>query len=167
MVTQDVGPNVEMSVMEGDVHSSCQLCTTMYTTTLYMHVAYSYALNEQGTQHCSLQSSTDPYLPCSAAIKFHNINSKIPYRPCTIHAICSYRPSTAHGLHSFYIQARQTISAMLSIANTLYIAATHNITQSPCTSTCTHHTAFHNPLHTTSKHTKHICVSTKQVVRVT
>ena len=36
-----------------------------------------YALNEQGTQLCSLHSlmhiKDDPYLPCSAAIKFHSI----------------------------------------------------------------------------------------------
>ena len=43
-------------------HSSSQLCTPPYL----------YTLNEQGTQHCSLQSSIDPYLPCKAAIKFHN-----------------------------------------------------------------------------------------------
>ena len=42
-------------------------------------------------------------------------------------------PSAAHALHSFSIQARQIISATLSIATTLYIAATHNITHSPCT----------------------------------
>ena len=48
---------------------------TMHTTKLYMHAAYSYTLNEQGTQHCSLQSSIDPYLPCSAAMKFHDITS--------------------------------------------------------------------------------------------
>ena len=70
-----------------------------------------------------------------------------------------YRPSTAHGLDSYCIQARQTISAMLSIASTFYIAVTHSVTHTPCTSTCTHHTAFHNPLHTTNKPTKHICVS--------
>ena len=28
-----------------------------------------------------------------------------------------------------------------------------------CTPSTTHHTAFYNPLHTTKKHTKHICVS--------
>jgi len=39
-------------------HSSSQLCTPPYL----------YTLNEQGTRHCSLQSSIDPYLPCKAAI---------------------------------------------------------------------------------------------------
>ena len=46
-----------------------------------------------------------------------------------------------------------------------YIAATHNITHSPCTLTCmhftpttTHHTAFHNPpLYTTNKHKAYLC----------
>ena len=75
----------------------------------------------------------------------------IPYIP--------FRPSTAHGLHSFCIQARQTISAMLSIASTLYIAASHNIIHSTCTHSATHCTTFHKPLHTTNKHTKYICVS--------
>ena len=95
----------------------------------------------------------------SNKISQHNLNSYIPYRPYTYHTYHTDPASTAHGLHSFCIQAKQTISAMLSTARTLYIAATHNITHSPCTSTCTHHTAFHSPLHTTNKHTKHICVS--------
>ena len=80
-----------------------------------------------------------------------------------------FRPSTAHALHSFSIQARQIISAMLSIATTLYIAATHNITHSPCTQhvlhtqhyplSTTHHNAFCNPppLHTTNKHKVYLC----------
>ena len=43
-----------------------------------------------------------------------------------------------------------------------YIAATHNITHSPCTSTCTPittgPTAFHNPpLHTTNKTKAYLC----------
>ena len=60
-----------------------------------------------------LQSSINPYLPCSTAIKLHNItkNSNILYRPLTIHTIqtqhCSWTPVSA-------VQARQTISAMLS-----------------------------------------------------
>ena len=51
---------------------------------------------------------------------------------------------------------------MLSIATTLYIAATHSITHSPCTSTCTpsttNHPDFYNPLHTTKKkHKVYLC----------
>jgi len=58
--------------------------------------------------------------------------------------------------------ARQTISAMLSVATTMYIATTHNITHSPCTSTCT---TLPIPLPSTTlaciqlTNTKHICVS--------
>ena len=64
----------------------------------------------------------------------------------------------AHGLHSFCIQARQTISAMLSIASTLYIAAIHNITHSSTyTPSTIHHTTFHNPLHTTKTHKSSLC----------
>ena len=95
---------------------------TVHTTKLYMHVAYSYTLNEQGTdQHCSLQSSIDPYLPCSAAIKFHNVTYTPSYHTDHI----PYIPSTAHGLHSFCIQARQTISAMLSIASKYIVHCSH------------------------------------------
>ena len=77
----------------------------------------------------TLQSSIDPYLPCSAAIKFHDIrNSNIPYRP-----------STAHALHRFCIQAKQIISVMLSIATT-FSHPQHN--SLPSTSTCTTHPAL-------------------------
>ena len=64
----------------------------------------------------------------------------ISNRPYTCVPYITYHTdpaSTAHGLHSFCIQARQTISAMLSTASTLYIAATHSITHSPCTSILT------------------------------
>ena len=120
--------------------------------TLYMHLVYSCALNEQGTQ-LTPQSSIDPYLPCSAAVKFHNIT----YTPCNI----PYRPSTP----KFCTQARQAICAMLSIATTLFIAATHNITHSPCTSTCTTHPATPTTLPSTTllctqlTNTKHIGLS--------
>ena len=138
---------------------------TVHTTKLYMHVAYSYtlnALNEQSTQHCSLQSSIGPYLPCSAAIKFHNITYTPSYHTDHI----PYIPSTAHGLHSFCIQARQTISAVLSIASKYIVHYSHpQHNPHPCTSTCTHHTAFHNPLHTTNKHTKHICGSSSKMAQ--
>ena len=66
-------------------------------------------------------------------------------------------------LHSLCIQARQTISAMLSIATTLYIAATHNITHSLCASTFTTHPALLTTLpstillYTTNKHKACLC----------
>ena len=82
----------------------------------------------------------------SNKISQHNLSSA----PYTIHTIQTQHALLMDSMHSFCIQARQTVSAMLSIASTLYIAATHNVTQSSCTSTCTpsttHHTAFHNPL---------------------
>ena len=76
----------------------------------------------------------NPYLPCSAAIKFYNTTySNIPYKPSSC---------TAQFLHT-----RQTISAMLSI-----ITTTMHISMYSTPST-THHTAFHNPpMHTTNKH---------------
>ena len=86
----------------------------------------------------------NPYLPHSAAIKFHNIKLKLPTYPAdpALHTVSAY--------HSFYIPA------MLS---SNYTASTHNITHSPCTSTCIHYTpnntfptAFHNPpMHTINK----------------
>ena len=81
--------------------TSCAICQCTPKNSL----AYLYTLNEQGTQHCSLQS-----LP--------------------LIQICHVQISRHY--HSFCIQARQTISAMLSITTTLYIAATHNTTHSPC-----------------------------------
>ena len=58
-----------------------------------------------------------------------------------------YRLSTAHAPQSFCIQSRQTISAMLSSND---IAATHNITHSPFTSTCTTHPPLPTPLPSTT-----------------
>lgn len=63
----------------------------MHTTTLYMHLACSYKLNEQDTQHLSLHCLPNKrqsiYLPCLAAIKFHNLNSNMPCKPNTAHAL--------------------------------------------------------------------------------
>ena len=114
----------------------------------------------------ALQPFIDPYLPCSAAIKFHNITETPTYQTDHIHVYHTYTIQTQLALlmdSSFCIQARQTISAMLSRASTLYIAVTHNITHSPCISTMhsQHYPphCLHNPLHTTKKHAKHVCVS--------
>ena len=76
--------------------------------------------------------NSNPNLLCSAAIKFHNKTLNI-----------SYRSSTAH---SFCMQDR-TIPAMPS---SNYIAATHNVTHSPCTSTCTTHPPLPSPLPSTT-----------------
>ena len=52
----------------------CAILLPMHTTKLSIHaLVYSYALNEQGTQLCSLHSlphKDNPYFPCSAAMKF-------------------------------------------------------------------------------------------------
>ena len=113
-----------------------------HSTVFHRSISAMFSSNKISKQK-NLSILSDPTL------LMHNLNSSIPYRP-----------NTAHALHSFCIQAREAISAMLSIATTLYIAATHNITHSPCTSTCTthHHIVFHNsPLHTTNKHKAYLC----------
>ena len=58
----------------------------------------------------------------SNKISKHNLHSNMPYKP-----------STAYALHSFCIQDKSYLQAYN------YIAATHNMTHSPCTSTCTTH----------------------------
>ena len=96
--------------------TSCVILPTMHTTNSLHALTCSLFKHIKWTGYSALltpQSSIDPYLPCSAAIKFHNI-------PCTPNI--PYRPSIAHALHSFCMQARQTTSAMLS---TLHIAAMH------------------------------------------
>ena len=96
-------------------------------------------------------------------------NSNISYRPYTIHTVHTIQTQHCSWTPQFLHTAKTAISAMLSIASTLYIAATHNITHSQCTSTCTpsttHHTAFHNLLHITNKHTKHICVTSGKMTQ--
>jgi len=84
----------------------CHFANYAHHKTLYMHFAYSYSLNQQGIQHCSLQSSMAMF--SSNKILQHNLNSNIPYRP-----------STAHALNSFCIQSRWTISALLRMVTTM------------------------------------------------
>jgi len=85
----------------------------------------------------------------SNKISQHNLNSNIPYRP-----------SSAHGLHSFCIQARQTIYICHAQYSNYIVHCSHpqhnslpmhiNMHYTP---TNTHPTAFYNsPLHTTNKH---------------
>ena len=118
----------------------CQLCTTQNST-----------LNEHGTQHYSLHSLPHKRQSISATFSSNKISQhkiKTPYRPSTAHSFCILHTVSAY--HSFYIPA------MLS---SNYIASTHNIAHSPCTSTCMHYTpnntfptAFHNlPMHTINK----------------
>ena len=76
--------------------------------------------------------------------KFHNITYTLYIH--TQHCSC-----TLQLLHK-----RQTISAIL---NSNYIAATHNTTHSPCTSTCTTHPALPSPL---AFHNPPICTQLTQ-----
>ena len=86
----------------------------------------------------------NPYLPCSAAIKFHNIATST----CTPQFL--HTRKTEHICHAQYSN---------------YIAVTHNVAHSKCTSTCTTHPALPIPLPSTTllctqlTDTKHICVS--------
>ena len=78
------------------------------------------------------------------------------------------RTSTTHALHSFYIQARQTMSAMLNIATTLYTyiahAATYNSLPMHMNVTYSHSTT-HYTLSSTillcTQLTNTYCVSTR------
>ena len=76
--------------------------------------------------------------------KFHNITYTLYIQ--THHCSC-----TLQLLHT-----RQTISAIL---NSNYIAATHNTTHSPCTSTCTTYPALPSPL---AFHNPPICTQLTQ-----
>ena len=133
--------------------TSCAILPTMPTTNSLHALTCSLFKHTKWTSLRLLtpQSSTDPYLPFSAAIQFHNI----PYTP-------TYHTDPALLMHSNLLHAaKQIISAMLS----MYIAATHNITYPPYISTCTTHRAIpttlplpqSSPTHTTNKH-KHTCV---------
>ena len=84
----------------------CHFANYAHHKTLYTHLAYPYAWNEQGAQLCSLHSLTHKRrLIFSAATKISQHD---------LHFNITHRPSIAHALHSFCIQSRQTISAMLS-----------------------------------------------------
>ena len=104
---------------------------TMHTKKLSTH-----SLNEHGTHAALLtpQPSAQKTIHIchmhSATIKFLK-TPNIPYTP--------YQPSTAHSCCT----QDKTIPAILS---SNYIASTHNITPSPCTSTCTTHPAVLSPL---------------------
>ena len=106
----------------------CQPCTPQNSR----HVLS--LLNEQGTQLCSLHSLTHKRRPISAMFSSNKIsqhNYNIPHKP-----------SIAHALQFLHTVKTDHISTNAQYSN--YIAATHNITHSPCTSKCT----THLPLHT-------------------
>ena len=129
----------------------CHFANYAHRNTLYIHFAYSHPLNEHCTQLCSLHSllhKGNPYLQCSAAIKFYITYSNI-----------LYHTGPTHALPSFYIQDRPCMSAMLS-GYSNYIHCSHpqcnslpmciNMHSTPST---TYPTAFHNfPMNTINKH---------------
>ena len=66
----------------------CRFSKYAHHKTLCLHLTYSYALNEQGTQHSSLHSllhkkQSIATMFSSNKISEHNLNSNIPYRPST------------------------------------------------------------------------------------
>ena len=110
------------------------------------------------------RSSIDPHLQCSVVIKFHNI-TWTDHTPYTIHTIQTQHALLMDSMHSFCMHTSKTdhiCHAQYSNLSTLYIAATHNITQSSCTSTCTpsttHHTLPQPSAHNYSKpHKAYLC----------
>ena len=121
-------------------HSNCQLCTQ---NSLHARILF---IRTKRTRYSTLLTPRFFHQSISTIFSSNKISQHNLNRPYTIHTIQTQHALLMDSMHSFCIQARQTVSAMLSIASTLYIAATHNITQSSCTSTCTpsttHHTAF-------------------------
>ena len=88
----------DITTLSHHLYILCHFANYAQHKTLYMHLAYSYALNEQGTQHWSLQSSIDPYLPCSAA----QHNSSILFMHSTVSASGKV-DHTCHAQYSNYI----------------------------------------------------------------
>ena len=95
----------------------------------------------KSTQDCSLHSFPHKTQPISAMfstnkILQHNLNSNIPYRSRTAHALLFlHTGKTDHICHAHHSN---------------YIAATHNIIQSACTSTCTTVSVLPTPLSSTA-----------------
>ena len=120
--------------------------------TFCLHLTYSYALNEQGTQPSSLHSLPHERKSISAMftsdkISQHYLNSIIPYRPSTCTPQFLHTHKTEHICHAQYSN---------------YIAATHNITHSKCTSTCTTYPALPIPLPSTTL----LCIQLTQSIFV-
>ena len=71
----------------------CHFVSYAHHKTLYMHLAYSYALNEQGNQLCLLlHIKDDPYLPCSAAVNSTYHTDPTLFMHCTVSAYSQDRP---------------------------------------------------------------------------
>ena len=130
-----------------------------------MHLAYSYALNEQGTQLCysTVFHQSISTMFSSNNISQHNLNSNIPYRPYTTHTIHTMQTHAALLMHgstvSAYVQDRPHLSCSV-----WQVHCTPHAHQDALPA-LTHHTAFHNPLHMTKKHAKHICVSSGKMAQ--
>ena len=118
--------------------------------TLYMHIPYSDALNEQGTAlltpvfHQSISTTSN-----TNKISQHNLNSNIPYRRYSIHSMqtqhCSWTSQFLHTGKTDHTYQAQYTKYIAVCSRPQYNPVSHNITQSPCTSTytpsTTHHTA--------------------------
>ena len=115
------------------------------TTYLTLHT-HQYGISDSAllTSQLSAYKTTLSAMFSSNKRLQHNSHSNMPHRLSTVHAL---------------LHVRWTISAMLSRNE---VAATHNITHSPCTATPTTHLelhtphAFHvqdnHPVHTSNKH---------------
>ena len=101
----------------------CHFANHAHHKPLYMHLAYSYGLNEQGTQLCSLHSLTHKRRPISAMFSSNKISqhNKLQHSTQTQHCSC-----TAQFLHT--VKTDHICHAQYSN----YIAAIHNVTHSPC-----------------------------------
>ena len=141
--------------------ANCAHHKTLHARSLFIHTqwtSYSAVLTPVFHRSISTMFSSN---------KISQLTSNIPYRPYNIHTH-TYHTDPAlliDSTVSAYRWDRPYLPCSCSIATTLYIATTYNITHTPCTSKCTHHTAFHNPLHTTNKHTKHICGSSSKMAQ--
>ena len=129
----------------------CHFAYYAHHKTLYMSLAYSYALMNKilSFAHSTvLHIKDDPYLPCSAAIKFHSIT--LQYAIQTQH--CSCTPQYLHTLKTDRIwHAQPHWSHPQHKSLPMHI----NIHYTPTT---THPTASNNPsLHTTNKHKLYLC----------
>ena len=124
----------------------CQLCTPQNS----LH-AYSLFTPTKWTQYSALltsQPSTQKTTLC-VHVQQQNFTTKLTLQHTIQTQHCSCTPQFLH--------TRQTISAMLS---SNYNAATHNVTQSPCTL----HTRYYPPhclpqpsyMHTTNKHRSYL-----------
>ena len=103
----------------------CQLCTPKKLST--------HSQNEHDTQHWTLHSLPHKRQSISTTFSTNKISQRNLNSQHTI--------QTQHCSH--FVHTSQTIPAVLSKN---YIASTHNITHSPCTSTCTTHPALPSPL---------------------